>query len=58
MTGTSSAASSCQESPRAVEGGEDGGVNTSLSSGPKRQKPWVGSAGRARYSAEVLPGTS
>ena len=35
MTGTSSAAQSCQESPRLVEGGEGGGVNTSPSSGPK-----------------------
>ena len=35
MTGTSSAAQSCQESPWLVEGGEGGGVNTSLSSGPK-----------------------
>jgi len=58
MMRTSSAAQSCQENPRMVEGGEGGGVNTSLSSGPKRRKPWVGSAGRARYSAEVLPGTS
>lgn len=58
MMRTSSAAQSCQENPRMVEGGEGGGVNTSLSSGPKRCKPCVGSAGRARYSAGVLSGTS
>ena len=35
MTGRSSAAGPCQENPWAVERGEGGGVNTSLSSGPK-----------------------
>ena len=57
--GTSSADAPCQESPWPVERGEGGGVNTSRSSGPNGGRSAsgpVGSAGYARYSAEVCKG--